>query len=340
MTQHGVKLSSRTLPVRRRLWLLVPVLAIGVIIALTVPWNTGTLDSRPAPITTYAQAVQRVDSLQAAQESSLIPECVIKLMTHGRRADDVIVLVHGYTSCPQQFVDLGKQFFDQGYNVLITPLPHHGLRDRMNTEQSLLTAEELVAYADDILDLAGGLGERITVGGISGGGVVAAWAAQHRRDVDLAVVISPAFGFQQVPTPLTGASTNAFRLLPNSYAWWDPELQDRGGIPHAYPRYSTRALAEFMRLGFAVRGAARRQPPAAGQILIITNGAEPSVNNELTQQLAGLWIKRAAVSLYEFPASLNLPHDLIDPLQPDQNTRAVYPVLVDLVAQARGIASP
>jgi hypothetical protein len=71
-----------------------------------------------------------------------------------------IILVHGYTNCPQQFKALGQRFYDMGYNVLIAPLPHHGLADRMTEEHGLLTAEELAAYADETVDLAQGLGDQ------------------------------------------------------------------------------------------------------------------------------------------------------------------------------------
>lgn len=117
-------------------------------------------------------------------------------MTHGQPVERVIVLVHGYTNCPQQFHELGQRFYYLGYNVLIAPLPYHGLADRLTDEQAELKAEELVAYADEVVDIAHGLGKRVIMAGISGGGVTTAWAAQNRSDLDLAVIISPAFGYQ------------------------------------------------------------------------------------------------------------------------------------------------
>jgi hypothetical protein len=40
------------------------------------------------------------------------------------------------------------------------------------------------------------------------------------------------------------------------------------------------------------------------------------------------------VSFFEFPADENLPHDLIDPANPDQNTERVYPVVVKTISGA------
>src|SRR5262249_53762108 len=105
-----------------------------------------------------------------------------RLLTHGQKVDRAIVLVHGITNCPQQFAALGDQLFGAGWNVLIPRLPRHGLCDRMTSALAQLTAAELRDYADGVLDIAAGLGDEVTIAGLSAGGVVAAWAAQHRHD--------------------------------------------------------------------------------------------------------------------------------------------------------------
>lgn len=341
MSEHGETNTTKAVARRPRTWLLIPAIVLILLGSIFVPWNTWGLNAHPEPAQTYADAIQRLEVMRADQESTLSATCVTKLMTHGQSAERVIVLVHGYTSCPQQFDQLGRSIFDLGYNVLIAPLPHHGLPDRLNTEQSLLTAEELSTYADGVLDIADGLGEHVNIAGISGGGVVTAWAAQNRSDVDLAVVISPAFGFKQIPTLATGPVMNLFQILPNSFTWWDPVQQDEGGIPYAYPRYASRALTQFMRLGFSVREHAQQDPPGAKSIIVVTNGNEPSVNNELTMQIVKIWRGHStSISTYEFPADLGLPHDLIDPLQPDQQTETVYPKLIELITQPRSAALP
>jgi len=169
--------------------------------------------------------------------------------------------------------------------------------------------------------------------GISGGGVVTAWAAQFRSDVDLAVVISPGFGFQQIPTPLTLPAANLFLTLPNSFNWWDNSLQANIGPEYEYPRYSTRALDEILRLGFAVQVAARRESPAAQCILVVINANETSVNNGLTAQVIEQWRGHdASPAIYEFGAELQLGHDLIDPTLPEARTELVYPKLIELIA--------
>lgn len=133
----------------RRKWIKYTFLTLLVIAAsFFVPWNVYSLSSHPRPAQSYEEAVQRIEILKANRLTEMHPDCVAQFLTHGQRVDKVIILVHGYTNCPKEFVDLGKQFYDLGYNVLIAPLPHHGLKDRLNDEQGELNANELAAYTD------------------------------------------------------------------------------------------------------------------------------------------------------------------------------------------------
>ena len=168
--------------------------------------------------------------------------------------------------------------------------------------------------------------------GLSAGGVITAWAAQNRADVDRAMIMSPAFGAAQIPTPLTPVVMNVFGLLPDAFEWWDPTNRDQGGIPYAYPRYSRRGVAQSFRLGFAVQARANSRRPLAHKLIVVTNANDHSVNNELTMNVVQQWQARGAtVTTYEFPADLRLDHDMIDPLQPAQNIEVVYPRLIALV---------
>ena len=306
------------------------VLVIVAFVILT-PWNIPERPAQSQPVTSYAEAVQRIESLLAQEPPEMNPVCRLIWMDHGKKVERAIILVHGYTSCPQQFRALGQRFYDLGYNVLIAPLPHHGLADRMTNAHSLLTAEELEAYADETVDIAQGLGEKVTMMGISGGGVTTAWAAQNRGDIDLAVIISPAFGFKLIPTPLTAAAMNLALFLPDSITWWDEALQGAASPAHAYPRSSRHALFQTLRLGFAIQAQARREKPAAQKIIVVLNANDDSVNNALTMKVVKDWQGHGANLMpYEFEASLKLGHDIIDPDQPYQRIDIVYPRLIDL----------
>jgi len=293
--------------------------------------------SHPNPAADYAEAVQRVESLRAT-EVGFNPECHTILLTHGAKTAKTIVFVPGYGSCPAAFKELGTQFYDRGYNVLIAPLPYNGLADRLTTEQAKVQAEDLVRYTDEVVDIGRGLGDHLTLAGISAGGLVTGWAAQKRQDVDQAVLISPGFGFKAVPERLTPLASRAWILLPNSYIWSDPELKADVPPDHNYPRISTHALGQILRLSLATQDLARQNDPAAGSILVVTNLNDPDLDNVVTGKVVDLWRAHGAadVQTYQFPADLQLGHDLTDLEQPDQNAAAVvsavvYPKLLELI---------
>lgn len=328
MAQHGFTTGIH------KGWIVLLILGViaGILYLALTPRNISHLVSHPNPVHSYAEALQRVDQMRAQEPPGMNPDCGLQLLTHDKKVERTIVLVHGYTNCPQQFKELGGRFYDLGYNVLIAPLPHHGLADRLTEEHGLLTAEELAAYADQTVDIAQGLGDQVVMMGLSAGGVTTAWAAQHRSDLDLAVIISPAFGFKQIPAFLTAAMMNITTLLPDSFVWWDPALQDRTPPLYAYPRYSKHALAQTLRLGFAVQADARHAPPAAKRIVMVINPADDSIDNGRVFEIIKSWQARGAdLGTYQFDSALGLRHDLIDPTQPNQQIETVYPRLIELV---------
>lgn len=327
---------------RKIIWLLlgvVALLALVVAYVALVPEGLDRIASHPQPAATYSDAVQRVAALQSQETSGYSSLCQTQLMTHGQKVSRAIVLIHGYTACPDEFHTLGQQFYALGYNVLIAPLPHHGLADRLTHDQGNLTAEELAAYADRVVDIGRGLGDHVTVAGLSGGGVTTGWVAQTRADVDQAVLISPAFGYYQIPAAVTVGEMNAVLLLPDKFVWWDPVLQDKGGPPpgspsNGYPQYSQHALAQILRLGFATRALAARTAPAAPALLVVTNANDTSVDNVATAGVVAVWRAHGAnVRTYEFPAALNLPHGLIAPDTKGARVDVVYPKLIELINQ-------
>ncbi len=112
--------------------------------------------------------------------------------THGHRTDKVVVFFHGYSTSPQQFRQLGESFFQLGYNVLIPRLPEHGMADRKLENLSRLRAEQLRDCADAGVDVVTCLGDKVYVGGLSAGGVMAAWIAEHGKEVSRVLLIAPA----------------------------------------------------------------------------------------------------------------------------------------------------
>jgi alpha-beta hydrolase superfamily lysophospholipase len=291
---------------------------------------------RPAPsppAQSYADAMARFDSIQAKDGPEVNPECRPRLITAGVRTAEVIVLLHGFTNCPKQFDQLAADFARLGHNVLIPRLPRHGMANRMTADLGLLTAEDMVQAGEDAIGVARGLGDHITVVGLSSSAVLAAWLALHRTDIDCAVLLAPSLAPPGIPAPAARRLTNAFRGLPNFFVWWDPKSRaNLQGPRQSYPRFASHALTEVYRLGFDVDDKAGA--PKA-KIVLVTSAADEVVNNSLAVELVSRWSSRGTdVRIYEFPAALRVRHDMIDPEQPYQRIRITYPVIEDMVTTA------
>jgi pimeloyl-ACP methyl ester carboxylesterase len=152
-------------PGRHKLWTAVIIILGILLLTLAVmhflPVNVeNTAASDPA--LGHDEAAARVVAIrQEEQDSGVVnPVCESILMSHGEITETVIVMFHGFTSCPEQFRELGQQLFDLGYNVYIPLLPHHGHADRDREALLNTSAEELAVFATESLDIAYGLGER------------------------------------------------------------------------------------------------------------------------------------------------------------------------------------
>jgi carboxylesterase len=293
----------------------------------------GALKSRPNPLSDYETAVARIKSMQEADNLDLARDvCITKLYDHGRQTQHVVILLHGFTNCPEQFNEMGKQYYEAGHNVFIPRAPFHGLSDRLTDALVNLTAEDLSTFGDDVVDIAHGLGKKVTVMGISGTGTLVAWLAQNRADLDYAFSIAPLFGLAFIPPAFTALFERIALRLPNFFNWWDPRTKADNpfSIYYAYPRYPTRALVEIMRLAMITRTQAEKSPPAARHITMIVNDAEPAVSNAEITRLLQLWRKHGEANLneYHFEKDMKLPHDIITPGTPGVPIGDIQPRLI------------
>ncbi len=313
--------------------LVVALIALGAVF-LARPLAPRDLGAHPRPASTYEAAVGRVVELVAADDASIAAECRTLFLSHGRAARRVVVLLHGLTNCPAQFDSLARLVFDGGANVLVPRLPRHGLADRMSGELSRTDARELRDFTDRVVDAAGGLGGEVIVVGLSVGGTMAAWAGQNRTEVDRVIVIAPLLAPPRLSPPLSRAATRLAVALPNWFVWWDAKRkQDLPGPRHVYPRFATRAAAASLVLGAAVLDQATRAAPHCRSAAFVTIEHDPAVGNAAAAALVRSWRERGGreVRAFEFPESLRLNHDVIDPDQVGARTDLTYPVLLDLI---------
>ena len=252
-------------------------------------------------------------------------------LVHPSRTERSAVLFHGLSASPMQFVQIARGLHERGYNVVVPRLPRHGHADRMSEALSTLRAEDLKAAARESVEIAGGLGHRVTVAGFSLGGLMTSWIAQT-HEVERAVPIAPFLGIVFVPSRLRVVLTGAALRMPNVFNWWNPLEREKQMPEHGYPRYASHALAQAMVLSQEVYEAAGRHPPRARSILMVTNAHEAAVNNRAARKLVERWRtkKPGAIDTYEF-ADLPVSHDIIEPLHRPEIVEKVYPILLELL---------
>ena len=281
----------------------------------------------------YDEAIRIANEIEDLDGPNVNPLCRTRVYTHGWPAERSLVLLHGFTNCPQQFDALGKTFFERGWNVFIPRYPRHGYTDRLNTSIAELRADHLKAVANRAVDAGAGMGERLTVAGLSLGAILTGLVAQTRAEIDRAILIAPMLGLRPLPGPAMTAMSMAAKRLPNFYMWWDNRLKDGIGPPYGYPRFSTHAYAALFECGRELVRTARKTKPQTRSIAVVTNAAEPRLDNRFTYRLIDSWRGHGTeVETFEFPRSDGLTHDLIDPGNAAQRVDYVYPIVSRLIA--------
>ncbi len=297
--------------------------------------QTPSFKSTPEPALSFAEALAKFETLRRNESSQpLCPEGASRLMHHGQRTDRVFVLLHGLTNCPQQFVPLAKILYAKGANIVIPRARLAGFADRLNNEQGHQTAQDLIDQADLGLDIAAGLGSRVTLIGLSGSAVAAGWIAQNRDGIHDVVLISPFFGMYGVSPSVLDTTAMTLSKLPNFYQWWDASKKENlQGPTYAYPRFGTHCMADTIHLSRAVRASLDTHSLHAQRLVFLTTASDRGTNNDLTIAISDRFKARegSKVSTYEFPEALDIPHDMIDPSQPGANTDLSYSKILELV---------
>ena len=296
------------------------------------PTRLGDLRAHPMPIADFSAAVAHIAAIRAHEDSIIAPGGGSIFLSHGHRTPRVVVLFHGLTDSPLQYFPFAQRLFEQGDNVYVPRLPHHAERSGSVAALGSLTAAELRDLGDRSVDAADGLGDTVIVSGLSAGGTIAAWVGQYRSDVHRVVLVAPALEVTHVPSLLHGAVLRIALRVPNVTRASPRDSTE----PDRAPGWATRAVAQTLKLGVAVRRSAAGDSPAVKEVSVLLNEHDHTIANGAAIDLARAWERRGALThIYELPDSLRLPHDVIDPRHPGSNVGAVYPVLDSMIAGAR-----
>ncbi|MHB8146844.1 MAG: alpha/beta hydrolase [Vulcanimicrobiaceae bacterium] len=253
------------------------------------------------------------------------------LLRHGERRPRTVVLFHGLSASPAQFVRFASDLHARGHNVLVPRLPRHGYRNRLSAALAGLTRESLERTARESIALAYDLGERVTVAGFSLGGLLAVWSAQH-EEIERAVAIAPFLGVAWIPNRWMFPLMELALRIPNRFAWWDPIAREKQLPEHGYPRFATHALAQSYRLASQVMRDATAAPVRAHGLTLVINQSEAAVNNRAMRRLAEMLSRHADGRIHSVALSgLPFSHDIIEPLRHPELAQRVYPRLLELI---------
>jgi pimeloyl-ACP methyl ester carboxylesterase len=306
-------------------------LAATAAVGCSKPGDLQALPAVPTPLA-YDTSVRAIRSViaQDAADTTLERDASPRLYEHGAAVENVVILFHGFTNCPQQFDLLAQRFYARGCNVYVPRIPRHGRKDRLTTALADLTIPELGRCVLDAFTYARGLGRRVSSVGLSLGGSMSLWLAQA-MPIDLAVAVSPFLMPIHIPRGVGTAAMHALYTLPSMYWWWDPRVKQNCLPVYAYPGFPTHALAEVTFFGDKIFDYAHGKPLGKNCILV-TNANESAVNNAVSRELFAQWNANGANYSEVVLSGLGPPrHDIIDPTTFPQAERLVYPRLEAMV---------
>ena len=279
----------------------------------------------PRPTRTPEEALARLRELKARDTSDYSEVCHTALLEPAGPAKATIVYFHGFTNCPNQFLQGAAELSRRGYRVLLPRQPHMGLKDVLTHDLHKLTPAEISQLSDTTVDIAVGFGDPVYVVGLSTGGLVAAWAATTRDEVERLVTSAPVVTPKGVPMPLVRLAVRFPRLLPPIYLWWDPKKKDElGESPYVYPGFPLRSIFRFMLFGVLMSSRTVRPKHRLERVGVTTNVNDAAVSLE-----EGRWLVRRTFGDHSgelvevvIDAKLGWGHDYVDPSGPAHGSPA------------------
>src|SRR6266542_7062903 len=90
------------------IWWIVVLISVGLISWMALSPAPGhQVESHAHPVASYEEAIAYVKSMQEEDNKDLTRDvCITMLFSHDMQTDHVIVLLHGFTTCPEQFNEL------------------------------------------------------------------------------------------------------------------------------------------------------------------------------------------------------------------------------------------
>ncbi len=152
---------------------------------------------------------------------------------HGRMTADSIILTHGLSDCPYYMDAVGRNFFENGMNVILPLLPAHGLK---NPEEPIHDEEldsKWRAEIDNAVEVAAMMGRRVSIGGFSTGGALG--LNKILRDPDS--ITGGLFLFSGAIDVRLVREASRFSFIQSITKMTDGVIIGYGRDPYKYPRF-------------------------------------------------------------------------------------------------------
>lgn len=252
-----------------------------VVMAVTSP-SAWAFAAAPAVWRTHIQTAQEQPLQNGCQPFSHHP-------SQGK-ARGTVLLFHGYTACPQQYVELSELLARQGYQVYVPLLPGHGRRYLNPHPRTFLSQggddiaqmpgqyelERYTAFADQMAALLlQASGERV-VGGLSLGASLALYTAwKYPTAAQRAFVLSPLWdvaGINRVALPVLGPA------LPYQRVSWGASCEHERALGRAgYCDFALTHVSAVQKLG---RYLQQQAPEIATSVQMVGVEQDGAASNE------------------------------------------------------------
>ncbi|MCA0252407.1 MAG: alpha/beta fold hydrolase [Actinobacteria bacterium] len=279
--------------------------------------------TRPRPAADRAAALARFEELCATDDARVGEATRTRLFEPSGEALATIVAWHGFTNAPSQFVAVAGALAEQGYRVLVPRQPYQGFTDVLNRSLAELTTQDLIDHVDTCVDIAAGFGDPVWVVGLSAGGVLAAWAAATRGEVQRAILLAPLVAPKGVPMPVVRMLVKFPRIVPGFYYWWDPRVKENlGHSPHAYPGFPVPGLMPYLHLSEAMFDATVEARHQLTRVVLVSNPGDFAIRRDAARSFATSIFAGHADYYGEATVDGDLGwwHDFVDPWSPHRGT--------------------
>lgn len=238
---------------------------------------------------------------------------------HDQPTERVYLCFHGFTAGPYQFEPMAQHFFKAGYNVVAPLLPGHGRAGDWgidNPPPLPTDAKRYLAFALRWLTLAQQLGDRVVVGGLSGGGTLTAWLALEKAAaIDRALLFAPYLSSSSKVIDLFVQRVDTF------FSWAD-------GAGLGYPGFDVAALRAVLEIGQYCLKRVKQAPVAP--TFTVSSESDRAVSNFDHQHFFEAALQAQPLSWYNrFDQVLDIPHTMMTTAEGNR-----YQNLLIVMAQA------